>query len=102
MCSMKAIKKLVAVTGKYTDQQTGVEKNRYVNIGRMFKDDGDGHISLKLESLPIGSEWNGWVSVYDLDSKGATQAAATSGQQAPARAPVAQQAPTDYDSDIPF
>ena len=91
---MKAIKKLVAVTGKYTDQQTGQEKNRYVNIGRMFKDDTDGHIALKFESLPVGGEWNGWVSVYDLDSKGAVQAAA----------PVQTRgAPTtDFDDDIPF
>jgi len=62
---MKPIKRIVAVTGKYTDQQ-GQSKNRYTNIGTLFERP-DGSQAIKLESIPLG--WDGWGNFYDLDNK---------------------------------
>jgi hypothetical protein len=62
----KAYKKAVATIGKYT--KDGVEKKRYLQIGTLFQQD-DGGFSLKLDAVPVGPEWSGWVSFYDLDKK---------------------------------
>lgn len=53
----------VAVVGTYTDRQ-GNEKKRYVTVGSVFENDKK-QMSLKLESIPIGGEWNGWISFYE-------------------------------------
>jgi hypothetical protein len=62
----KPYKKAVATIGKYT--KDGVEKKRYLQIGTLFQQD-DGSLSLKLEGIPVGPEWSGWVSFYDLEKK---------------------------------
>lgn len=53
----------VATIGKYTDRQ-GNEKKRYINIGTVFEND-EGHLSLKLDSVPVSPEWSGWVSFFE-------------------------------------
>ena len=53
---------LVATVGTYTDKQ-GNEKKRYVNVGAVFE--GDKGMSMKLETLPVGPEWSGWLSFYE-------------------------------------
>jgi hypothetical protein len=53
----------VATVGTYNDRN-GNEKKRYVNVGSVFTDD-DGRQSLKLDSVPVGPEWSGWVSFYE-------------------------------------
>ena len=53
----------VATVGTYKDR-SGNEKKRYVNIGSVFTDD-DGRQSLKLDSVPVGPEWSGWISFYE-------------------------------------
>lgn len=64
--AMKPIKKAVATTGTY--EVNGETKKRYVNVGTLFQYD-DGGMALKLESVPVGGEWNGFVSFFDLDDK---------------------------------
>lgn len=54
---------VVAVTGKYTDRN-GQEKSRYMNCGAVFENDR-GQLSIKLEGLPVGTEWNGWLSLFE-------------------------------------
>lgn len=81
---MKPIKKAVATVGKYT--KNGQEKNRYLTIGQVMQRD-DGSMCLKLDSVPVGPEFSGWINFYDLDN---------SNQAAP------QQASADVDSDLPF
>ena len=49
-------------TGTYTDSQ-GQEKKRWVNVGAVFEHDGGG-MSLKLETVPVGKEWSGWISFF--------------------------------------
>lgn len=56
---------LVATVGKYTDRE-GNEKKRFQKCGSAFSDD-QGRISLKLDAVPVGQEWSGWLSLYDVD-----------------------------------
>lgn len=85
---MKQFKKIVAANGKYTDA-AGQEKTRYVTVGKAFMRD-DNSVTLKIDSMPVGGEWNGWLNLYDLDD----------GQQAkPAQAAPAPSVP---ETDIPF
>lgn len=92
--SMKKTHDLVAVTGTYTDGQ-GQEKKRYTNVGAMFTRD-DGSLAIKIESVPVGGTWNGWLSAYlPKDQRQQSQ------QSRPA-AP-AQAGEGDFqDDDIPF
>lgn len=84
---------VVAVTGKYTDRQ-GQEKSRYMNCGAVFENDR-GQLSIKLEGLPVGTEWNGWLNLFEpRDSR--QQPSRNEQQSAPA------QGGADYDDDIPF
>lgn len=48
---------VTAVTGKYTDNNTGQEKNRYMTIGAVIE--GRNGLMLKLEAVPVG--WDGWA-----------------------------------------
>jgi hypothetical protein len=52
----------VAIVGKYTDRN-GQEKKRYLNVGSVFEND-KGEMSMKIEAIPAGQDWNGWVSFY--------------------------------------
>lgn len=81
----------VATVGTYKDRN-GNEKKRYINIGSVFTDD-DGRLSLKLDSVPVGPEWSGWVSFYEpKEREGA-------GHQ---ERPVAQTYRDDDGGDRPF
>jgi hypothetical protein len=88
---MKQFKKVVATVGKYTDAN-GQEKNRYVTVGRAFIRD-DKSVSIKVDSMPVGPEFSGWLNLYDLDEDRQGQAPA---RAAPAPAPAAE------DTDLPF
>jgi hypothetical protein len=54
---------VVATVGKYTTK-SGEEKKRYLNIGTVFEND-KGQLSMKLDSIPVGPEWSGWVSFFE-------------------------------------
>jgi hypothetical protein len=66
--SMKPIKKATAVIGKYIDKQSGQEKSSYIRVGQLFQRD-DGSLCMKMEAIPAGSAWNGWINFYDLDGE---------------------------------
>ncbi len=83
---MKQFKKVVASNGKYTDAN-GNEKNRYITVGRAFLRD-DKSVCIKLDSMPVGPEFSGWLNLYDLDEE----------RQAPAAAAPAAK----VDEDLPF
>lgn len=88
---MKQFKKVVATVGKYTDAN-GQEKNRYVTVGRAFIRD-DKSVSIKVDSMPVGPEFSGWLNLYDLDEDRQGQAPA---RAAPAPSPAAD------DTELPF
>jgi single-stranded DNA-binding protein len=96
---MKKIFDAVATIGKYKDRQ-GNEKKRYVNVGSVFQDD-QGRMSLKLEAMPVGPEWSGWLAFYEPKQQDGIQT-----QQRPPQAqarPAPAALPDDDDGDdIPF
>ena len=84
---MKQFKKVVATVGKYTDAN-GQEKNRYVTVGKAFIRD-DKSVSIKVDAMPVGNEFSGWLNLYDLDD-----------EQPRTVAPTPQSAKAD--DDLPF
>ena len=87
---MKQFKKIVAANGKYTDS-AGQEKTRYVTVGKAFMRD-DNSVTLKIDAMPAGGEWNGWLNLAWTPRRGSAESHA---------APAAL-APTVAESDIPF
>jgi hypothetical protein len=88
---MTPYKRAVAVTGTY--EVRGETKKRYTNVGTLFKYD-DGGFSLKLDSVPVGDGWNGFISFYDIENKrdGASKPAAS----------ASPRESYDLNDDIPF
>ena len=68
---MRAIKKAVVANGKY--MKDGQEKTRYLTVGKLLQRD-DGSHCLKIDCLPVGGDFTGWVSFYDLDDDRQQQA----------------------------
>ena len=87
---MKKVYDAVAVTGKYTDRQSGKEKSRYLNVGAVFVND-DGKYSLKLEALPVAN-FNGWINFFEPRERG---------EQKPEQSSAATEEPA-FDDKIPF
>ena len=88
---------VVATVGKYNDRQTGEEKKRYQNCGSAFTGE-DGRMSIKLDAVPVGPEWSGWLSLYPVkDDRPARQ-------EAPERESASMEgvAVAGGDDDIPF
>lgn len=90
------VKDLVAVTGKYTDSN-GQEKSRYHTCGAMFKK-SDGTFSIKIESLPVGGEWNGWLNLFEPRERSQQRRQ----QAAPPPSPTDQYGAPSLDDDIPW
>ena len=88
MSKMTPHKRAVASTGTYTDRN-GSEKKRYTTIGTLFRYD-DGNFSLKIDAVPVGQGWNGFVSFYDLEER-KTGSETSTGTASP-----------DLNDDIPF
>lgn len=88
---MKKVKRLVGSAGTYTVD--GQEKTRWFPMGTMFQKD-DGSLVVKLDGIPLGSDFNGWVNLFDFDEDRAQSGAAA--QPAPS-ASIA-----DSKADIPF
>ena len=53
----------VATIGTYI-ASNGAEKKRYLNVGTVFEND-EGRLSLKFDAVPVGQEWNGWISFFE-------------------------------------
>lgn len=54
-------------TGEYTDKN-GQTKKRWQNVGVVFEND-QGQLSLKLETIPVGPNWSGWISFFEPKEK---------------------------------
>ncbi|WP_370867838.1 hypothetical protein [Phenylobacterium sp.] len=96
---MTPYKQAACVTGTYTDRD-GNEKKRYVNVGTLFQYE-DGGFALKLDSIPVGQGWNGFVSFFDLKPRDGGQAGGgqrTSQQASKPREDFS----ADLDDEIPF
>jgi hypothetical protein len=74
------------VVATVTEERDGEEKRRYVRCGVAF--DGPKGMSIKLDSVPVGMGWNGWLSLYEPREK----------EDKPAKPALS----TDGGDDIPF
>jgi hypothetical protein len=79
-------------TGEYTDKK-GVTKKRWMNVG-VVMENVKGQLSLKLETVPVGPGWSGWISFFEPKQHAQTPAQEQH-QQAKANGYVPEQ-------DIPF
>lgn len=93
MARMTPYKQAACVTGTYTDRD-GNEKKRYVNVGTLFQYE-DGGLALKLDSIPVGQGWNGFVSFFDIKARDG--APAGGGKQTSQREPG-----EDLDDEVPW
>tara|TARA_R110000782_G_scaffold269130_1_gene366666 strand:- start:351 stop:632 length:282 start_codon:yes stop_codon:yes gene_type:complete len=57
---------LKAKVRTYTDKE-GKEKGVYIKIGTLFASDNFNNMYLSIEAMPMGTEWNGLVSVFKRD-----------------------------------
>ena len=90
--------KLVATVGEYQDNE-GNTKKRWQKCGIAFVDD-EGRLSVKLEAIPCGPEFSGWLNGYDDDEPQQQQQRP---RQEPERRQPAQASSYDSDQDnIPF
>lgn len=78
---------VTAVVGEYKNAQ-GETKKRYIKVGSAW--DKGQYTSVKLDAIPAGNEWNGWLTIQAPLEK-------TERQEKPQR----HSAPVD-DSDVPF
>lgn len=53
----------VATVGTYKDA-SGQERKRYANVGTVFENE-DGRLSLKLDTVPVGPGWSGYIQFFD-------------------------------------
>lgn len=102
MAKMTPYKRAVCVTGSYQDRN-GQEKKRYVNVGTLFQYD-DGGFALKLDTIPVGQGWNGFVSFYDIEDTRQHGAGNGGGQQARSydESKPREEFSADLDDEIPF
>jgi len=91
--AMTKVMNAVATLGKYTNAQ-GEEKKRYMTIGSLFRRDDDSLV-LKLDAVPVGEDFSGWVNFYEPQERSDTPA-----KQAPA--PSQDETSANLDDDIPF
>lgn len=62
----------VVATIEY-EKKDGTAGKSYVRCGSAFE--GDKGISIKLDSVPVSPDWNGWLSLYEPREEGARKPA---------------------------
>ena len=55
---------VLATVGEYTAAD-GTKKKSYQKCGKLFTYD-DGGMSLKLDVVPVGPGWSGWLSIFKI------------------------------------
>ena len=79
----------LATVGEYKAGD-GTKKKRYAKVGVVFEDD-QGRLSLKLDTVPIGPGWSGYIQFFEprrdespsrLPSQGSTQSKQSTGSYA--------------------
>ncbi len=62
---MRKFADLLATTGDWVDDAGKRHKCRS-KVGIIFKDDLSGKLSVRLELLPVGPVWSGWLAVVPV------------------------------------
>lgn len=88
----------VATVGEYQDK-SGNTKKRYQRVGVVFEND-EGHLSLKMDAVPVGPDWSGWVNFYEPKQRGASPQAPVTRHPDGSTSPFHGDA--EENDDIPF
>lgn len=59
---MRKYATLQATVERWTDRK-GEQRARRLSVGSIFRDDGSGRMSIRLDALPVSSDWSGWLSI---------------------------------------
>ena len=94
---MRKLYDMTAVTGEY--QSGGQTKKRYQNIGAVFERE-DGSMCAKIENIPVGPGWNGWINFFEPRER--NQGVDTGTSQGGGQSYGGSPASDDLDQDIPF
>ena len=62
---MRRYADLMASIGEYKDSD-GKKCKRLIKVGVLMRDSGTGGMSLKLDCVPIGRDWSGWIAVKNI------------------------------------
>lgn len=68
------------------------KKKQYLKVGTVWESDKG--LSMKLDALPVGQDWSGWISFFTPKPK--------DGYAAPADAATTPTADSGFDDDPPF
>jgi hypothetical protein len=77
-------------------------KTRWTKVGSLFIDDEDGRMSVKIDAIPVGKYFDGWLAVFeprDFNAEGDGQNAPASNSKAN---PAAGASGTEDDGDKPI
>lgn len=91
----------LATTGEYKDRQTGETKKRYTRVGSVFEQD-DGRLSLKLDCVPVGQGWSGWISFFPPRDRDQPQQRKSRPENERYGAPQGNAGGYQEDDEIPF
>ena len=83
-----------ASMGEYTARD-GSKKKRYVKVGTLFRYE-DGGLSLKMDTVPVGPGWSGWLTFFEIKGREEVSEPATTQRKS---TPTPD---TGEDDDIPF
>lgn len=60
--AMRKLGDVMASVGEFVDTD-GRKAKRWLRVGVAMRDDKSGSISIKLDAVPIGPSWSGWLAV---------------------------------------
>lgn len=66
--SMRRYGDVMASTGEFIDDQ-GKKAKRWLKVGVLMRDSSSGAISIKLDAIPIGPTWSGWLAVRNVEQE---------------------------------
>lgn len=66
--SLRPYGNIRAKVREYTDKETGKTKGVYIDVGTLFASPHFSHMAIKIDAMPVGLEWNGWLSVYPKEN----------------------------------
>lgn len=89
----------MATVGTWKDPATGKEMKRQLEIGAIFESNR-GRLVLKLDAVPVSSEWSGWVSLHPVAASLPPGRKASPGM--PPAPPPIDDATDNPDADVPF
>jgi hypothetical protein len=67
--SMRRTHDVLASTGEYKDRD-GNMKKRWLRVGVIMEDERTGELAIKMEAMPVGPEWSGWLKPKRIESAG--------------------------------